>query len=915
MNHLQDFLTELRANGYEPVRDLRIGSPTWERLMFNGEKAGKASGGYKLIQNPDGSLFANYGSSKDKSGNRSWRSDKTREYTYEEMVIANNARAAHRKEMQIQEQKRHELIGVRLSRALKNYPLAKTHPYLTDKKIEGHGAKIRPKTGELLIPRYSGDKKIMGLQRIKQARGGEKSWKGYFKGAMSKDLFYPMFAANEKKEVILLCEGFATGASLREATGYPVVVCFDSGGLAGVSRVIKKLYPSARIVFAADNDQWTFANGKKPDGATDAEGDDPRWQEWREAGLMYNTGSDKAQKAAAGIGGAIVLLPDFEVTHPKKYTDFNDLVNEKGGEYVKMMFEKVLEIPRATVEEPSGGVFVDSFQPDVQASAAGDIFEKKRGDMGMAFRILGYNEGHYYYFPHRLKQIVSLTAAGHTMQNLLQLDELDAWERPYRSSDGKLTQRHQGIALLAANQMMILAKQRGIFVEESSVRGCGAWIDEGRIILHCGDRIYCEGRLVEFDDIESEYTYVAAKKLMRPARTPLDNYEARRLRTICEAVTWENKLSGTLLSGWLVIAPICAALTYRPHIYLTGEAESGKSTVMDRIVKPVLGKIAVCVDGGTTEPAVRDLMAYDGRPLVYDEAEPSASMGEVILLARKATTGAVVKKFGQKSFKARFCACFSAINPPVNKTADESRISFMHIKKNRRPTAMQEFEDLIALIEETITDDFAERMIARTLENMENLIANIRTFQRAVRQTVRGARASQQIGTMLAGTYLLGSTSKISDEAALEIAKKFDWHDHTIIDQDGDPIRLVQHIVSALLRTRAGTEASVGELVMQARGADLGMAEMADKMLRNYGIAVKGDRVLIASRSQNLARILKDTEWHDKWSRTLSDVAGAEKISFAYFSTGVRTSAIGLPISMFIDEEPPAQAALDDDGW
>jgi hypothetical protein len=326
---------------------------------------------------------------------------------------------------------------------------------------------------------------------------------------------------------------------------------------------------------------------------------------------------------------------------------------------------------------------------------------------------------------------------------------------------------------------------------------------------------------------------------------------------------------------------------------------------MDKVIKAVLGRAALCVDGGTTEPGIRDMMGHDGRPLVYDEAEPSPSMPEVIGLARKASTGSVVKKFGQRPFKARFAACFSAINPPVNKTADENRISFMHLKKNRKPTAMQDYDDLLALIDETITADFSERMVARTLENMDALIKNIRIFQRAVRKTTGAARAAQQIGTMLAGLYLLGRTDVIEEAAALEWVGKYSWTDHTIVDQDGDPIRLVQHITGSLIRyAKSGSDITIGELIsMASKERDAS----SDKLLRNYGIAVRGQWVDIASRSANLARLLKDTDWHDKWSRTLGDVEGSEKRRISYFSPGIKTSAIAIPLTLFIEQEVEVQ--------
>lgn len=920
MDFLSSFHEELRQNGYEPIGPLRIDAGKWGRLMYDGEKAYRASGGYKLIQNPDGSLFANYGSSKDKGGFRSWCSNKERELNWQEISAAKSARLAHRKHMEEKELQRHQLIGARLAKAIARMPMAAEHPYLNDKKVKAHGIRSRANRNELIIPRYGADGRIYSIQRIIQKKTGTKSWKGYFKGALGKDLYYPLMEETDEKTVIVLVEGYATGASIREATGLCVVVCFDSGSLPGVARIMRQRYPAARILIGSDNDQWVFASGKKPkelDTGSIA-GDDPRWSKWRQEGLLFNPGVDKAQAAAIAIGGAQVLVPDFPATHKDKFSDFNDLARERGNEHVKLMFQHALEIPRARLgEQAPGDGFEGSSLLDVQTVAGGEIsVPRTQGDMGMAFKVLGYNNGTYFYYPFSMRQIVALSASSHSIHNLLQLDSLEHWEAKWRDHDGKLLAKHQTIALYAAASLTQLAERRGVFLEEARVRGAGCWIDDGRVVLHCGQELYVEGVFTRFEMLDSEFTYVAAAKLMRPARTALSSIEARQLRTICEKLTWENQLSGTLLAGWLVIAPICAALQYRPHIYVTGEAESGKSTVMDKIIKPVLGKMGLYVDGGTTEPSVRELMGYDARPLVYDEAEPSPSMPEVIALARKASTGAVVGKAGQRPFKARFSACFSAINPPVSKMADETRISFMHLKKNRRATAMQEYDELLTMIEEVITPEFSARLLARTLENMQSLLSNIRVFQRAARKTMGGARAAQQIGTMLAGVYMLGSDRVITEEAAIEIVSRFSWSDHTSIDQEGDPIRLVQWIAGSLVRSRAGTEESIGDLVTKAHlEKTLSEGIAADKVLRNYGITVshKPGHVSIASRSQNLARLLRDTEWKEKWSRTLSDVEGAVKEKIVYFAPGNKTSAVSVPLKLFIENEHGLGSPVPDD--
>lgn len=787
------------------------------------------------------------------------------ELTREERAAIKKVREEERAARELAEAKKQARIERWLKKIVPKMPLAETHEYLERKAIKPHGVKLRVKTGELVIPAYSESGAISTIQKIKG------KWKGYQKGGKKRGSYYPLAAKSDDFSVVLICEGFATGATVREVLGYPVAVAFDSGNLAPVAQIMRKKYPQARLVIAADNDCW----GDK------------------------NTGRDKAQQAAVIVGGAIVVWPEFSAAPD---TDWNDAARIHGTDYVKnritdALSVPIVEIPAETPDEAASG-FYAPVEYDLHPTGGESLPRSSySGDFGMNFRALGYNTGVYYYYPFVSCQIVQMVAGAHSMNNLLQLDTLDAWEQKFGGSGEKVS--HSKMALYAANALMSACNDRGVFMQEDRIRGCGAWIDDGRVVLHTGDALYVEGHKMHFRELVSDYTYTAAATLMKPSDNPLNNFEARRLRTICEAVTWENKMSGSLLAGWLVIAPICAALTYRPHIYITGEAESGKSTVMNKIIKAVLGKMSLNVDGRTTEPSIRQRMGYDARPLVFDEAEPSGNMSDVIELARLASTGGIVSKFGQPVFNARFCACFSAINPSISKTSDESRITFMVLKKNRSANSMQEYDSLLSLIEETITDDYSQRMVARTLDNMQTLIANIRIFQRAARKTIGGARAAEQIGTMLAGLYLLGRTDRITEQKAEEFIKAHNWSEHTTIDQEGDPIKLVQHIASSLVRMNSGAEISIGDLIgMIWNDRDA----MAEKVLKNYGIVVRDRRVYIASTSQNLARLLKETDWRVKWSRTLSDVDGAIKEKSIYFSRGVKTSAVSLPVEIFTDE-------------
>lgn len=123
--------------------------------------------------------------------------------------------------------------------------------YLYNKKIDSlYGAKVLDDC--LLIPIYDNDEKIWSLQKIFDD---------------GKKLFHPggkikgnYFVVGEIRDVIYLCEGFATGCSVHMATGEGVVCAFNVGNCDAVYQNLVKKYPSKEIIFCADNDRHSEKN-------------------------------------------------------------------------------------------------------------------------------------------------------------------------------------------------------------------------------------------------------------------------------------------------------------------------------------------------------------------------------------------------------------------------------------------------------------------------------------------------------------------------------------------------------------------------------------------------------------------------------------------------------------------------------
>lgn len=179
------------------------------------------------------------------------------------------------------------------------------HPYLQRKHVQPHGIKV-DRAGRLVVPIINQSGEIISHQTI----DGDGT-KRYLKGGKVDGGFFELRGS---RQVVFVGEGFATCASVHEATGYTVFVAFDCGNLSKVAKVVKDMFPGSKIIMAADNDQFT-------DG---------------------NPGLKHAHEAANLVRGEFVY-PTFLETEvlAGKPTDFNDLHVLRGLDAVREQIELV----------------------------------------------------------------------------------------------------------------------------------------------------------------------------------------------------------------------------------------------------------------------------------------------------------------------------------------------------------------------------------------------------------------------------------------------------------------------------------------------------------------------------------------------------------------------------------------------
>lgn len=178
-------------------------------------------------------------------------------------------------------------------------------PYLDRKHISPHGARFRD--GKLVLPLYASDGTISSIQFI-ASDGGKK----FLAGAKVAGCYFLIGNLTNK---LCIAEGFATAASIYEATGYATAVAYSEGNLKATAEEIQKKYPATEIIICADAD---------------------------------TTGLVKAKEAAETVGArlAVPVFDEGEKTNDNMPTDFNDLHCLQNISVVKAVVDSAARVPQ-----------------------------------------------------------------------------------------------------------------------------------------------------------------------------------------------------------------------------------------------------------------------------------------------------------------------------------------------------------------------------------------------------------------------------------------------------------------------------------------------------------------------------------------------------------------------------------------
>jgi putative DNA primase/helicase len=316
-SNYDDVLAQLRSLGLV-VDMLEVGKLTRCRVDKDRERRGWYSLHELRLDSGDTVLVGSYGVWRGAEANaQKVELRKTQLSTDQKIAMRERIREDQRR-ADAERKRVAERAGERARRAWEKLATAVdqpagTAPYLQRKGVAAHGTRISPQ-GAVVVPMIDAAGRIHGLQIIHAQKRGTRDKDFWPAGCAKQGHFFLLGPI--PSTVLLIAEGYATAASIFEATGYPVAVAFDAGNLQPVAQALAKRYPKARILVCADDDYLT-------DG---------------------NPGCTKAAAAGLAVDGAW-LAPTFANDRAgAKLTDFNDLHALEGLQQVRVQVEAKLRL-------------------------------------------------------------------------------------------------------------------------------------------------------------------------------------------------------------------------------------------------------------------------------------------------------------------------------------------------------------------------------------------------------------------------------------------------------------------------------------------------------------------------------------------------------------------------------------------
>ncbi|ELL8088829.1 DNA primase, partial [Escherichia coli] len=275
-----------------PVMDGKI-----HRVPTAGDKKGQKSGAYRgFLDGRPAGWYRDYRSADDSPVTWTFSGGEQTDPRARLHLKAHSMQRREDAERELKAQYNRQAAYAR--RYVSKWPQATAHEYLTRKGIQAApGVRINDKN-ELVIPFSNRNGAIRSYQRIPVTGGKDAR---ILKDSEKTGNWFAL-GTPRNGQPVLFAEGYATAASLHEATGLPVLMTVDAGNMIIVAEEARQKWKQSPFIFCADNDH----------------------------ARQVNKGIVSATKAAELTGGSVIFPAFTDAEKAQGLTDFNDLDASRG---------------------------------------------------------------------------------------------------------------------------------------------------------------------------------------------------------------------------------------------------------------------------------------------------------------------------------------------------------------------------------------------------------------------------------------------------------------------------------------------------------------------------------------------------------------------------------------------------------
>lgn len=513
--------------------------------------------------------------------------------------------------------------------------------------------------------------------------------------------------------------------------------------------------------------------------------------------------------------------------------------------------------------------------------------------------------------------------------------------KPERDERGRLIYEETGdFSARDIGDALISACSRLGPADSLRPRRDGIWPGEaGGIVVHTGRHIYVypgnEARKLGWR--LGPAIHLRADPQDEPAKAPLP--AERCLRLAQDFRRWSyaaasEAMAPTVLLGAVACGIYAAALRWRPHIWIKGPTNAGKSTLL-RLLSALMGMGRPSDD--LSEAYIRNTFDGRARPILLDEREPNLQgVQQVLHLMRGASggEGAQVGRVydgGARTFSVASSFVLAAISTPAFEPQDASRITTLVLRRPAQTSAKAQDE-----VEAMITEAAAlyPGLLTRLVLGWERYNANLAVYRGAMLQAHATSRCADQLGALLAGHRTLVDDQVIDALAAAEEINALEIQVVTpeAAAESDAPLQVIGHLLASRVPIGDGRQSlTVAALLEEARDAALlhrqamgsegeYQAKQAHERWKKRAGMLQlrwmKEGLVIGNKSPLLDRCFDTTVWaKGVWRQALADLPGAAQAGPTQFHGGGKDRGVWLPADALPLRPPDKAPAPPSDDW